>query len=191
MADQNLSGMQMHMDELHSKHGVKKDESKKKHVRDERHADVAALYEDAWEYEKDLECFENELKVIKNNPLSAIAEALTEYQFDPERNYAEELDTVLENAWTQRVEVEQTHPAEQLTIIKASGFTDAPEKLKAAYPDYSGDFDKEIMEAIVKRWEMLIEIKKEHIEEEIDEIKTAGLKPYYVKRIYKEYHGID
>lgn len=190
MADDNLSGMQMHMDELHAKHGVKKDESKK-NVRDERHAEIAALYEDAWEYEKDLECFENELKIIKNTPLDAISEALTEKQFDPERNYAQELDTVLEAAWTQRVEVEQTHPAEQLAIIRESGFIGAPEKLRAAYPDYNGDFDKEILEAIVNRWEMLIEIKKEHIDEEIAEIKTAGLKPYYAKRIYKEYHGID
>jgi hypothetical protein len=39
--------------------------------------------------------------------------------------------------------------------------------------------------------ETLIDIKKEHIEEEIEEIYIAGLKPSFVKRIYKEYHGLS
>ena len=49
---------------------------------------------------------------------------------------------------------------------------------------------RHVREVLVKRWEMLIAIKKEHIEQEIEEIYIAGLKPSFVKRIYKQVHGI-
>ena len=92
--------------------------------------------------------------------------------------------------WTHFVEVEKTHPKEQLELIKETEFGDVVEKLNAAYPDYNGDFEAEIRDLLVKRWENLIAIKKEHIAQELAEIKTTGLKPKFVKRVYEQVHGI-
>jgi hypothetical protein len=123
--------------------------------------------------------------------LKDIAEVLTQKLPDETRNYAQELKVVLVTAWTRLAEVEKTHPAEQLELLKRVEFSDAAEKLSAAYPDYAGDFETEMKDALVKRWETLIAIKKEHIEEEMEEIYIAGLKPSFVKRIYKQFHGIS
>jgi hypothetical protein len=97
---------------------------------------------------------------------------------------------VVEIGWTHFVEVEGTHPKEQLLLIKALAFNDIVKTLSEKYPDYSGDFEADIRKLLVKRWENLIAIKKEHIKQEIAEIKTMGLKPNYVKRVYEEYHGL-
>ncbi len=88
------------------------------------------------------------------------------------------------------VDVEKTHPKEQLALIKETEFGDVVEKLSAAYPDHTGDFEADVRNFLVKRWENLIAIKKEHIKQELAEIKTTGLKPKYVKRVYEQFHGI-
>ncbi|OYZ34334.1 MAG: hypothetical protein B7Y30_07355, partial [Campylobacterales bacterium 16-40-21] len=75
--------------------------------------------------------------------------------------------------------------------IKETDFSDVVEKLSAVYPDHKGDFETDVSRILLKRWENLIAIKKEHIEEEMEEIYIAGLKPSFVKRIYKEFHGIS
>jgi len=179
------------MEELQAEYGVKKEEessaSKNSEV-DAQKLEIAELYEDAWEYEQDLENFEAELEIVNANEIKDIAHALTRERPDDERDYAAELKAVLEAAWTHMVEVEKTHPKEQLEIIKESTLGDTVQKLSAAYPDQ--DFEAEIKAALVKRWEMLITIKKEHIKEEMAMIKTSGLKTHYAKRIYKEVHGI-
>ena len=186
--------MELQMEEMknfHEENAEKKDaSSKKKDDSREKEAEIARLYEDLAEYEEDLECFENELEVINANELKEISKSLTQNFPDEERDYEKELKAVLEAGWTHMVEVLNTHPKEQLEIIKESDFSDVVEKLSAAYPDYTGNFETDIKEVLVKRWEMLIAIKKEHIKEEIAEIKTAGLKPNYAKRVYKRYHGI-
>lgn len=156
----------------------------------EKNADVAKLYEDAAEYEKELEAFEKELEIITDNKFKEIAGALCKNFPDEARNFSEELKTVLIAGWTEFVEVDTTHPIEQLELIKETDFSDIVEKLTSVYPDYNGDFETEIRSILLKRWENLIAIKKEHIEEEIEEIYIAGLKPSFVKRIYKEFHGI-
>lgn len=196
MADKETKRyMEMQMEEMKSFHAdnTEKQEatSKKKNDDREKEAEIARLYEDLAEYEEDLECFENELEVVKSNQLKAISKALTENFPDEDRNYEQELKVVLEAAWTDMVEVQKTHPDEQLAIIKENDFCDIEEKLNTAYPEYEGSFETDIRNILIKRWELLIAIKKEHIKEEIAEIKTSGLKPNYAKRVYKRYHGIE
>lgn len=196
MADKETKRyMEMQMEEMKNFHAdnTEKQEatSKKKNDDREKEAEIARLYEDLAEYEEDLECFENELEVVKSNELKAISKALTENFPDEDRNYEQELKVVLEAAWTDMVEVQKTHPEEQLAIIKENDFCDIEEKLNTAYPEYEGSFETDIRNILIKRWELLIAIKKEHIKEEIAEIKTSGLKPNYAKRVYKRYHGIE
>ena len=155
-----------------------------------QNAAIAKLYEEAAEYEEDLKGFEEELEIVNSNALKDIAAALTHKFPDEDRDYAEELDTILVVGWTHFIEVEKTHPKEQLTLIKETDFADIVEKFNTAYPDYSGDFENDVRELLQKRWGNLIAIKKEHIKQELDEIKTSGLKPKYAKRVYEKYHGI-
>ena len=194
MADQETKRyMELQMEEMktyHAENAEEKDSTPKNDNR-EKEAEIARLYEDLAEYENDLECFENELEVVHANELKDISSSLTQNFPDEERNYEQELKAVLEAAWTHFVEVEKTHPKEQLEIIKENDFCDIVEKLNTAYPEYNGDFETDIRDILVKRWETLIAIKKEHIKEEIAEIKTLGLKPHYAKRVYKRYHGIE
>ena len=187
--------MELQMDEMKDFHAEnaedKQKATKKKDDNREKEAEIARLYEDLAEYEEDLECFENELEVINSNGLKDLAAALTEAFPDEERDFANELKAVLEAGWRHRVETLNSHPKEQLELIEKCDFADAAETLSAAYPDDEGSFEADIKDIVVKRWEMLIAIKKEHIKEEIAEIKTAGLKPNYAKRVYKRYHGIE
>ena len=197
--------LELQMDELKAALGIEEDDSARasnkakieelkqiaaKNNR-EKNADVAKLYEDAAEYEKELESFEKELEIINANELKNIAETLTLKLPDEVRNYAEELKAILVAGWTQLVEVEQTHPIEQLELIKETEFCDVVEKFTSTYPGYNDDFERNVKGILLKRWETLIAIKKGHIEEEMEEIYIAGLKPSFVKRIYKEFHGIS
>lgn len=195
MAEQKTKRyLELQMEELKAAHTEEAENSTPKKPRDNRgkNADIAKLYDDAAEYEEDLEGFEEELEIVNANELKDIAAALI-HKFpneNEERNYAQELDTILDIGWTHFIEVEKTHPKEQLELIKETEFGDIVEKLSAAYPDYNGDFEKDVRALLVKRWGNLIAIKKEHIKQEHDEIKTAGLKPKYVKRVYQQFHGI-
>lgn len=187
--------MELQMEELKSSLEAKKDQKtleaaeEKNRIQREKNAKVAAMYDDAAEYEADLAGFEAELEIVKANELKNIATALKEAFPDEERDFGTELDTILKAGWTHYVEVEESHPKEQLEIINATSFSDALERLSAAYPDYK-NFEADIRALLHKRWENLIEIKKEHIKQELAEIKTTGLKPKYVKRVYEQYHGI-
>lgn len=207
MADENKKlYLELQMDELKAALGIEVDHSIPEGTKKDKiaklkdsaeknnrakNADVAKLYENAAEYEKELECFEKELKIINTNELKDIARVLAENLPDEERNYPEELKSVLVAGWTHFVEAEKTHPIEELELIKKTEFSDLVDKLSTAYPDYNGDYETTIRGILVKRLETLIAIKKEHIEEEIEEIYIAGLKPSFVKRIYKEFHGIS
>jgi len=207
MADDNKKlYLELQMDELKAALGVEVDHAAVEDNKEEKiaklkesvenknkakNADVAKLYENAAEYEKELEGFEKELEIINANELKDIAIVLTQQLPDEDRNYAQELKNIILAGWTHFVETEKTHPVEQLELIKATEFSDIVEQLSIAYPDYNGDFETSVREILVKRLETLIAIKKEHIEEEIEEIYIAGLKPSFVKRIYKEFHGIS
>ena len=206
MADENQKlYIEMQMDELKDALGVEEADKAReinqariaelKAIADknnrEKNADVAKLYENAAEYEKELESFEKELEIINTNELKDVASVLAQMLPDDERNYPQELKAVVVAGWTEFVEMDKTHPVEQLEIIKETDFEDIAEKLSATYPDYEGDFETNVKNILLKRWDNLIAIKKEHIEEEIEEIYIAGLKPSFVKRIYKEFHGIS
>jgi hypothetical protein len=198
MADKDTKRyMELQMEEMKNFHAENAEDAEKKESAPknsksniEKEAEIVKLYEDLAEYEDDLECFENELEVVNANNLKDIALSLTQELPDEERDYEAELKAVVEAGWRYMVETLNTHPKEQLELIEKSDFADVAETLSNAFPDYSGNFETEIKEILVKRWETLIAIKKEHIKEEIAEIKTAGLKPSYAKRVYKRYHGI-
>jgi tetratricopeptide (TPR) repeat protein len=196
MADKDTKRyMELQMEEMktfHANNAENNDTTSKNNSNSDREkeAEIAKLYEDLAEYEEDLECFEKELEIVKTNALKDISKILTESLQDEERDYEQELKTVLESGWTHMIEVLQTHPKEQLEIIRNNEFSDIEKKLSAAYPESNGTFETDIRNLLVQRWETLIAIKKEHIKEEIAEIKTSGLKPHYAKRVYKRYHGI-
>ena len=197
MADEKTTRyMELQMQELKDALGTEELEvTPKKNINDkarnEKNAEIAKLYEDAAEYEEDLLCFEEELEIVKANELKNIASLLIQKFPNEERNYAQELKAILEASWTHFVEVTRTHPKEQLELIKEIAFCDAVERLNAMYPEHTGDFETEIKNILVKRWETIIAIKKEHVKEEFSYIKTLGLKPTYAKRIYKQFHGIE
>jgi molybdopterin converting factor small subunit len=195
MADQKTKlYLELQMEELKATHAENAGEevsTPKKNSRDNsKNAEIEKMYEDAAEYEEDLKGFEEELEIVNANELKDIAASLIQKFPNEERDYAQELRTILEMGWTHFVEVEKTHPKEQLELIKETEFGDVVEKLNAAYPDYNGDFEADVRDFLVKRWENLIAIKKEHIKQELAEIKTTGLKPKYVKRVYEQFHGI-
>ena len=169
---------------------VKKKAPPKSNNNNNKNAEIAKLYEDAYEYEEELEAFEKELEIIKSNQLKDIAKILTQYFCDEDRNYEAELKAVLILGWTHLVEVEQTHPKEQLEFIQENEFSKLTETFPSHFPEYANKFEAKVREIFLKRWETIIAIKKEHIEQEIEEIYIAGLKPSFVKRIYKQFHGI-
>lgn len=187
--------MELQMQELKAEHAVDSEQkaatTKDTKNYNSKNAEIAKLYEDAAEYEEDLKGFEEELEIVNANELKNISAALVQKFPNEDRDYAQELRTVLEMGWNHLVEVEKTHPKEQLELIKETEFGDVVEKLTAAYPEYEGNFETEIREILLKRWNTLIAIKKEHIKEELAEIKILGLKPKYAQRIYKQFHGIE
>lgn len=196
--DEKKLYLELQMDELKGSL-VEEDETpipEKKKVknshRSPENAEIARLYEDAAEYEADLKGFEDELELVKAHALKDIAAALIKEfpEENKERDYAKELKTILDSGWTQAVEVDKIYPEEQLALVKASEFSEVVEKLTAAYPDSTVDFEAEVRALLVKRWENLISIKKAHVAEEIADIKTSGLKPKYAKRVYELYHGL-
>ncbi|WP_434581074.1 hypothetical protein [Sulfurimonas sp. NW15] len=187
--------MEMQMQELKEACAANEEEKnpapKKANNNRDKNAEIAKLYEDAAEYEEDLKGFQEELEIVNANEFKDIPDLLKEKFSTQERDYAQEIRTLLEATWAHYVNVEKTHPQEQLDIIKTTALDEIVTALAKAYPDYEGDFESDIKEILVKRWEMLIAIKKEHIKEEIAEIKILGLKPNYVQRIYKQFHGIE
>lgn len=188
--------MELQMEELRASFGIKKEDSDVKkqpsNARSEANAKIAKLYEAAGEYEAELERFEEELEIIQSHGLQELASVLNQKFPAEEGSVEHELKAVVEAGWRQFVEVKQTHPKEQLSLIEASEFDDILTKLKAAYPDHDGDFEAEIKEVLVRRWEMLIEIKKEHIAEEREDIEEhRGLKPDYARGVYRKYHGLE
>jgi len=196
MDDKNSkSYMQLQMEELKEMAGVeagkREDEVKEDRSGRPEDAEIAGLYADAAEYEEELARFEQELEVIKACELKGLVTALDERFQGEEQNYAQELKAVVESGWKQFVEVDRTHPQEQLALIQKTEFGDIAGKLAEAFPEYRGDFEKEVKGLLLKRWGMYIEIKKEHIKEETSYIKAVGLKPHYAKKVYKRYHGIE
>jgi|GEM_PF-949123 len=186
--------LEMQMEELKAAHAENSEEKvapkKTNQNHNAKNAEIASMYDDAAEYEADLKGFEEELEIVNANKLKDIAQALTKGFPHEERDYAQELRTILDTGWTHYVEVEKTHPEEQLSLVKKTEFGNIVEVLNAEYPNYDGDFEKDVRALLVRRWQNLISIKKEHIKQELAEIKTTGLKPKYVKRVYEQYHGI-
>jgi len=164
--------------------------AKKETKHNPKNIELAKLYEDAYEYEEELAAFEAELKVVDAHSIEELAAALTKELPDEERDYEKELEGILVATWVHKVETLKTHPQEQLDLIKECTLSNVVEKLDAAFPESENDFKKEVKAAFTDRLKTLISIKKEHIKEEITDLKIAGLKPTYVKRIFKQVNGL-
>jgi len=177
-------------DDVKEQNKQNEDAAKKVTQHNPKNIELAKLYEDAYEYEEELASFEAELEVVDANTVEELAAVLTKELPSKERDYVKELQGILVATWTHKVETLQTHPQEQLDVIKESTLSNVVEKLSSKFPQYDGDFGKEVKAAFTDRLKTLISIKKEHIKEEIADIKIAGLKPTYVKRIYKQVHGL-
>lgn len=158
--------MELQMEELKEALTSENEENKpsKNSTFDEKNAKLAELYEDAAEYEAELELLEKELALIEQNELHKLPKLLGQDG---------ELKAIIEATWPHE---------EDRVAIQEQTFAQFIENFK--------EHEDEIKELLTKRWELLIEIKKEHIKEEHAEIKTAGLKPHFVKRIYKQVHNI-
>jgi hypothetical protein len=183
---ENRRIMEMQFEAMQEEHGVAKDADAPKKPRPSNHRSensrkIAALYEDAAEYEEELECFEKELEIINANTLSDVLDALVKNTPEYDGDYAVELKAVLEAGWTQRVDVDSTHPKEELSLIKETIFCDAVTKLS----------EDDVRETLVKRWEMLVAIKTEHVAEERAEMKLRGMKPDHIRKVYRNYHGLE
>lgn len=187
--------MELQMEELKKVCAVTEEENptpkKKNNNNNSKNAEIAKLYEDAAEYEEDLKGFEAELEIITTNSFTDIPKLLIENFSNDERDYAQEIKNLLEFTWKNYIQEQKTDAKEQLQIIQSTKLSDLINILAQTYPEYEGDFETEIKELLITRWKTLIAIKKEHIKEEIAEIKIMGLKPNYVQRIYKQYHGIE
>lgn len=175
--------MELQMEEMQETFGVEK-EAKKKEDMSGRPEDleIATLYEDAWEYEEELELFEQELTLIKENATHEIEAAFEEHFDNEDRNYGQELKAVIESVCEDEA---------QLEVIRQTPFGELASTLIEKFPSHEGNFETELKSILVNRWNIYIEVKKEHIKEETSYIKTLGLKPHYAKRIYKRYHGIE
>jgi hypothetical protein len=187
--------LELQMEELKATYGVEQEnksvDSKKITSGRKEDAEIAKLYEDAAEYEEELKYFERELEIIKANAFKDILPLLIQTFPNEKKNYAQELKAVIESTWKQFVEVEKSHPEDQLVLIQQSECSDIIERLKDKYPEYEGNFEMDVKGILIQRWELYINIKKEHIKEETNHIKTLGLKPSYAEKIYKRYHGIE
>jgi hypothetical protein len=172
--------MEMQMDALKDEHGVDVNSEHRipKNARSENNKKIAALYEDAAEYEAELKSFEAEYAILNNNVLANLVLKLNENNPEYEGNYAKEVSEVTINGFTQLVEA-KTHTEEQLALVKQMDFT-----------IYKGDFESELKEILIKRWEFLIEIKKEHVADERAEMKLMGMKPDHIRKVHYNYHGL-
>lgn len=182
--------MELQKDALKLEHGVDIESSKNripKNARSANNAKLAKLYEDAGEYEEELALFEKELDIITAHSLQELPDALN-HAFEKEAgSYEQELKNILEAGWKNLVEVEKTHPQEQLILIQEHSFVEAIERLKG---EYEGDFETQIEQILVKRWRFLIEMKEEHIKDERAEMKLKGMKPDHIRKVYRNYHGL-
>ena len=183
MADEAQTRLlELQMADLKASYGIADDapRSTTNNDRSANSAKIAKLYEDAAEYEEELETFKEELEIVKSNELKDIPSELDKKFPDYEGDYLKELKAVLEAHWTQFVEVDKTHPVEQLKLIKTSELS-----------DYSGDFETEVKNVLLKRWKMLVDIKTEHVAEERAEMKLRGMKPDHIRKVYRKYHGLE
>ena len=163
---------------------------KKVNKNSEKERELAVMYVDAYEYEQELIVFENEFVIVKRNDLKDIANALRTEFPKVQRDYESEFKEALIKTWKHNVEVKLSHPQEQLDLIEKTEFVDVVEAFNLAFPDFDRNFEEEVKLVLTKRWETFISSKKAEIEEELEEIYIAGLKPSYVKRIYKQVHGL-
>jgi len=178
--------MQLQLEELRTMHGVDADAAQRLKAQSGRaeDAEIAKLYADAAEYEEELASFERELEVIKTAALATLPALLSEAASGDAEAYTLGLKAIVLAGW------QHAGKTEQAALMEATAFENIAEALRAAFPGDAGDFEAEIRGHLMKRWEMHIQIKKEHIKEEHSYIKALGLKPHYAKKVYNRYHGI-
>jgi len=180
--------MELQMEELKEAYGVEKQEDEtqegeNKH-RTEQNAKIAQMYEDAAAYEKSLKGFEEALALMEEVSVTQLPSALLACSDKSEDELRTSLKEMVCNA------MKEGKYASYLSKISDISFEEIPQVMS----EVSG-YDLETVEAemkqILKReWEILAAVAKEHLDDEIAEIKITGLKPKYAKRVYELYHGI-
>lgn len=184
------STMQHQMDELREVHGANSEINiKNKKVEQsgqEKDREIAELYEDLYQYKQDLKCFEDELALINRHEVEELLDIFEDYKLDS-RDYNKDLIGIIEHHLQQKLEKGE-YEASTLELLKGKNFQHT---IEALVKTNTIEILSELKDTFIKRWEILIEIKKEHIKEEEKEIKVRGLKPYYAERVYKRYHGIS
>lgn len=176
--------MQLQMEELKIVN-ASEEENEKNEVTSGREEDreIAELYADVYEYKLDLKMFSDELVLIKRNELKDLLGELEEFNLDS-RDYHEDLLNVLYHT----IDTQELFDANVRKKIEAKDFNDA---LDIVVDIYGNDILDKLKEFFIQRWELIINIKKDHIKDEESEIKVRGLKTYYAERVYKRYHGLD
>jgi hypothetical protein len=172
--------MEIQKDALKEEHGVDTSSAPRipANARSANNEKIAKLYDDAAEYEAELKGFEVEFEILNDNALADLVAKLNENNPEYEGNYAKEVGEVAVNGFAQLVEA-KTHTGEQLELVKQMDFT-----------AFSGEFESELKEILVKRWEFLIEIKKEHVADERADMKLRGMKPDHIRKVHYNYHGV-
>ena len=72
-----------------------------------------------------------------------------------------------------------------LEIVQNTPIKDLVDKLNEYNDKYDGNYENEIREVLVKRWNVAIDITKEFIQEEEEQLKNI-IKPKYAKKVFDE-----
>ncbi len=173
--------MELQKEALKKEYGVDIESSKNRipaNARSANNKKIAALYNDAAEYERELKAFEREFEILNENSLENLVAKLNENNPEYEGDYAKEISEVVVNSFVQLFE-QGDCTSEELACVK-----------KIDFLNYKGEFEEKIHRILVKRWEFLIEMKKEHIADERADMKLRGMKPDHIRKVYYNYHGL-
>jgi hypothetical protein len=187
--------LELQIEALKKEHVEEKEEEEEqnripKNARSANNAKLAKLYEDTAEYEIELASFQEEFEIISQHDFNNIIPNLKKELPNHSGDYAVEIKDIIINAWTHYVKIDKTHKEEELDTIKQTNIEQLINTFNSTYQRYENNFEDEIKNILIARWKMLIEIKQEHIKDELADMKLQGMKPNHIKRVYKNYHGI-
>ena len=142
--------------------------STKRHIpanaRSEANAKIAAMFEEVAEYEADIKEYEVILALLETIPLMQLAIEIAKLTSSSEDEAQDEILSIL------------THALKKELTLKA---------IVEAYDE------SELKHHLAHHYTALIKIKESYIKEEFNDMKIRGLKPDYVRKVYKNYHGIE
>lgn len=182
--------MKLQMEELKTAHGVEP-EQKRKDDKSGRPEDkeIADLYSDCAEYEDELDRFERELEIIATHPIDTLAEALAQASDDDLQETMQKLHAVILHGYEHKCEQGEVSQ-EIVDLVAGTGYAALVSTLAKAHGLEREPVQTQLRAMLEQRWQLYIDIKKEHIKEEVSYIKALGLKPHYAQKVYRRYHGL-